>query len=341
MENKKSAVVGLCLLLVSTTSIAALTDLEKGYVSRLNSGGYISIRSAAQDMVNNGTTNTEVLDVAAQVLLDRYPRAGEGHDAVDALAWVCRALGQSGNSRYRPVLEKVEKDETAHRKLRGHCEKGADSLPKQVTNAYVPGSVNAAPATAGAAATTTSAAAGTASAAAPADTPNGAMGFTNPAPAHKLQGYAGYELKPLTLSDEAKSKKNVDKVAAKIEEGLQQSVTPILAEWNAAAAGAPSKDRLVIEPHVVGVHKPSGANRFWAGAFAGNGYIVMKVKISEQSSGKVIAEPQFYRRANAMAGAWTFGAHDNAMLQKVGSLLANYLSENYTQAKGGETGFEP
>ena len=82
-------------------------------------------------------------------------------------------------------------------------------------------------------------------------------------------------------------------------------------------------------------------SRFWVGAFAGEGYIVMRVRISEQPSGKVVAEPEFYRRANAMAGAWTMGAHDNAMLQRTAGLLANYLTENYTAAVGGQTGFEP
>ena len=79
----------------------------------------------------------------------------------------------------------------------------------------------------------------------------------------------------------------------------------------------------------------------FAGAFGGTGYVVMKVKISEQLSGKLIAEPEFYRRANAIAGAWTFGAHDNAMMPKIASLLANYLTANYTVAAGGETGWEP
>lgn len=166
------------------------------------------------------------------------------------------------------------------------------------------------------------------------------VGPKNPPPVHKLQGYSGYELKPLTLAPDMAGKKNVDKVVAKTEENIQQSVAPIVKQWN-ESADASSKEKLLIEPGIVSVHKPSGANRFWAGAMAGSGHIVMKVKISEQSSGKVIAEPEFYRRANAMAGAWTFGAHDNAMLQKIAGLLANYLTANYTEAVGGDTGYEP
>jgi hypothetical protein len=167
------------------------------------------------------------------------------------------------------------------------------------------------------------------------------VGPKNPPPANKLQGYAGYELKAVTLAPDMAGKKNVDKVAAKVDENVQQTVTPILKEWNASAASAGNQQKILIEPSIVSVHKPSGANRFWAGAMAGSGHIVMKVRITEQPSGKVIGEPEFYRRANAMAGAWTFGAHDNAMLQKIAGLLANYLTANYSEAVGGETGFEP
>jgi hypothetical protein len=167
------------------------------------------------------------------------------------------------------------------------------------------------------------------------------MAAKNPAPANKLQGYAGYEIKPVTLAPDMADKKHVDKVVAKVQENIEQSVGPILQDWNASAAAATNPAKILIEPSIESVHKPSGANRFFAGAMAGNSHIVMKVKITEQPSGKVLAQPEFYRRANAMAGAWTFGAHDNAMLQKIAGLLANYLTANYTEAVGGETGWEP
>ena len=163
---------------------------------------------------------------------------------------------------------------------------------------------------------------------------------TNPPPAHKLQGYAGYELKDVAFDPSLADKKNVDKVVAKVDENMKQSVNPILQSWN-ASADAHAAQKIVIEPLITNLHKPSGATRFFAGAFAGDGYINMKVRIVEQPSGKVIAEPEFYRRAAAMAGAWTVGGHDNAMLQKVAGLVANYLSANYTDAVGGATGYEP
>ncbi len=349
--NRKiiTAALGAVTLLASVNSLAALTEAEKGYVNQLATGGPLTIRSVAQNIYNTGNRNTEVLDVAAEVLLEKYPSAGEIHDVVESLSWVCRALGSSGNSRYKPVLEKVENDKAVHRKLRGHCEKGAKALPDQVSNPYSAGTVNLASLRNGGPATTGSAAAAAPAAPAMAQTPAAtaaAMAASpsttmNPAPASKLQGYAGYELKPVTLADESANRKNVDKVVAKVDENLRLSVDPILKDWNAAAASAGSKEKIVIAPHIVGVKKSSGATRFFAGALSGNSYIVMRVKITEQGSGKLIAEPEFYRRANAMAGAWTFGAHDNAMLQKIASLLANYLTANYNSAVGGETGWEP
>jgi hypothetical protein len=135
-------------------------------------------------------------------------------------------------------------------------------------------------------------------------------------------------------------KKNIDKVVAKVNEDMQRSVSPILQSWN-SSQDAHGSQTLVIEPYIASLHKPSGATRFFAGAFAGDGHINVKVRITEQPSGKLIAEPEFYRRAAAMAGAWTVGGHDNAMLQKVAGLVANYLSANYTEAVGGATGYEP
>ena len=141
----------------------------------------------------------------------------------------------------------------------------------------------------------------------------------NPPPAHKLQGYAGYELKDVAFDPNLSDKKNVQKVVAKVDENMKRNVQPILQNWN-ASPNTKASQKIVIEPYITSLHKPSGATRFFAGAFAGDGHINVKVRIVEEPSGKVIAEPEFYRRANAMAGAWTVGGHDNAMLEKVTGL---------------------
>ncbi len=162
----------------------------------------------------------------------------------------------------------------------------------------------------------------------------------NPPPANKLAGYSAYELAPVQLQPGIESKRNAGKVLAKVDENMRTSVAPILSDWN-AKADSQAANKLVIESLITTLHKPSGAGRFFAGAFMGDGKIVINVKLVEQPSGKVIATPEFYQRANAMAGAWTVGAHDNAMLQRVTALVANYLSGNYDEAVGGVTGYEP
>lgn len=162
----------------------------------------------------------------------------------------------------------------------------------------------------------------------------------NPPPANKLAGYSSYELVATAMAPELGTKNNVEKVVAAVDTNLKQDIGPIVEGWN-TSADKKNAQKLVIEPRVVELHKPSGATRFFAGALAGNGYITMKVKITEQPSGKVIAEPEFYRRSDAAVAAWTMGAHDNAMLQKVAALVANYLTANYNEAVGGATGHEP
>jgi hypothetical protein len=142
--NRKiiSLALGAVAALTSVNSFAALDEAEKMYVDRMLKGSWVSLRDVAQSLYNTGNANTEVLDITAETLLERYQRAGEDRDAVDAVAWMCRALGASGNSRYRPVLERIENDKSVHRKGRGHCEKAAKGLPKEVSNPYTAGTVN-------------------------------------------------------------------------------------------------------------------------------------------------------------------------------------------------------
>jgi hypothetical protein len=142
--NKKffTGLVAAVSLCASTVSFAALNDLDKGYMDQILKGGPDTLGQVAQNMFNTAYTNQEVLDVLAQTLLEKYPMAGDGRTLVESSAWMCRALGASHNNRYRPLLEQISKDKTAHRKLRGYCEKSAKELPKGSTNTYVAGSVN-------------------------------------------------------------------------------------------------------------------------------------------------------------------------------------------------------
>jgi hypothetical protein len=57
-------------------------------------------------------------------------------------------------------------------------------------------------------------------------------------------------------------------------------------------------------------------------------------------TGKVIADPEFYQRAAAEGGTWTFGATDKSMLVRINTVAQQYLQRNYAHAVGGPTGLD-
>lgn len=89
-----------------------------------------------------------------------------------------------------------------------------------------------------------------------------------------------------------------------------------------------SEDTLIISPKIVEIKFIGGAARFWAGALAGSSAVYMKVLFTEGGKGGKLANPAFYQHANAYGGAWSIGGTDNAMLIRIASLIAEYVSEH-------------
>lgn len=140
ISMNKIATLATALTLAGTAMQAQALDASgQRYVNQLVQGGPVSIRDAAQSIYHSGYRDTETLDVAAEVLLQKYRTASDSTSA-DALAWVCKALGISGNGRYKPVLDEVVANSN-NSKLDRHCEKAADSLSPGGA-AYTAGSVN-------------------------------------------------------------------------------------------------------------------------------------------------------------------------------------------------------
>jgi hypothetical protein len=142
MKMKLKAFVMAACCVASGAAFADLNPAEKNYVDQLLKGGPNMLQQAAESIYNTNNTNPEVLDVLAQVLLEKYPGYSADRNTVNSAAWMCRALGQAGNARYRNVIMQVADDRSVHRKLRGHCEKAGQHLPKDASNAYVAGTVN-------------------------------------------------------------------------------------------------------------------------------------------------------------------------------------------------------
>lgn len=127
--------------LLTMSSAWALDASGQRYTTMLASGGPGTISNAAQDIFNTGMKDPEVLDVAAQVLVDLESKTLLSGEFADAASWLCKAIGISGNGRYRAVLESVVKADI-NKKTRKWCDKSADQLPKGAADAFVPGSVN-------------------------------------------------------------------------------------------------------------------------------------------------------------------------------------------------------
>lgn len=135
--------IGLLMALFVTTVQAGDIDVvDQRYIDQLTRGGNVSIKQAAQSIYNTGEKDTEVLDVAAEILLQRYATAGKSN--IDTLAWVCRALGNSGNSRYHSALQEVA-DSDAPRKLRKYAKKALKEVGDAGPDQYVKGTANTSP----------------------------------------------------------------------------------------------------------------------------------------------------------------------------------------------------
>ena len=138
---KTTRIISAITLACLATQANALDPSGQRYVDQLVQGGPLSIREAAQSIYHSGYRDTETLDVAAEVLLQKY-RSAADNTTSDALAWVCKALASSGNGRYKPVLDEVVSNSN-NRKLDRHCEKAANAAsaaPAQAVAAQGSGS---------------------------------------------------------------------------------------------------------------------------------------------------------------------------------------------------------
>ncbi len=135
---KKSLLLGGLACFVAT-SAWALDEAGTRYVKMFANGGPTSIRSAAESIYNTGNTDQEVLDAAAETLLTNFRKNASSETYADAMAWLCRALGNSGNARYQPVLAEVAANAPG-RKIKRYCDRAAGELPKSGAEPYVAGS---------------------------------------------------------------------------------------------------------------------------------------------------------------------------------------------------------
>ncbi len=104
------------------------TSQQAKYIRMLESNDTRQQKDAAQSMVKTKFRDTVVLDVVESVLLRGYRASGnQRHDSIDTLSWLCKALGASGQGKYKATLSKVASEAT-DRKLKGYAEKSLKEL---------------------------------------------------------------------------------------------------------------------------------------------------------------------------------------------------------------------
>lgn len=153
----------------------------------------------------------------------------------------------------------------------------------------------------------------------------------NPAPATAFSSYGRIDVKPVAY---APGYKGNPAALGKIAANLDKDLAPSLAQWNSR----PDNGRtLTVEPVVEEMSFKSTTKRVFLGPLAGSSGVLMRVTFRD-NTGKVIAAPEFFQRANAMSGGFTLGVQDNLMLTRVSKLASSYVIANYDQAVGGPTG---
>ena len=165
-------------------------------------------------------------------------------------------------------------------------------------------------------------------------------GKTNPAPGELLSGFDRYAVKPAVLTGVSAGQEINETALASFQRNFDERVGAWVAEQNARPARHDPVRTLVIEPRIDKIRFISGGARVWAGAFAGSSRVLVALRLVDQATGEVIAEPEFYQHAKAMAGAWTFGVADNNMLIRTASMSLDYLKANQDEAVGAPTGWE-
>ncbi|MDY0248666.1 MAG: hypothetical protein RBR45_01270 [Pseudomonas sp.] len=128
---------GSVLLLSSLAS--ATSEVGQHYIDRIANGGPSSVRDVARSIQKSRFSETEVLDVLAERLIQDYQKGGRLE--ADAMAWAAIALGSSGNSRYYDVLAHVANTATQS-KVAKHTKKSLKKLEKTNAAQYTAGQVS-------------------------------------------------------------------------------------------------------------------------------------------------------------------------------------------------------
>ncbi|MEN8190346.1 MAG: hypothetical protein ABFS19_10900 [Thermodesulfobacteriota bacterium] len=104
-----------------------MTIEEQRVYDMLLSGEMRKVRDAAKILSKRRVTLPFLYDTAAQILEQGYSINRNQHAHVDTMAWLCKAVGASGNQQYLPLLDTVAQ-RGPNSKLRDHAKRAFFTL---------------------------------------------------------------------------------------------------------------------------------------------------------------------------------------------------------------------
>jgi hypothetical protein len=146
-------------------------------------------------------------------------------------------------------------------------------------------------------------------------------------PARPLAEYARFELRDITAQAQVHPK-----VMTKFTTELKLRIDESLGRWNAEGDKPGHAGTLAIEVVITEMKFVSGAKRFWAGALAGGSRSVAITRLIDVDSGQVLYTQEFREQANSVAGAYSIGASDNAMIDRLAAGIATWVIAHHDRA---------
>lgn len=104
-----------------------LSSEENKMIAMIRSGDPQMMRDAAKVTTRNPFAGDAVTDAISEALLKAVPKISGNRTMIDALSWMCNALGASGNAKYKEVLNQVIETGTST-KLKKYAKKSQEML---------------------------------------------------------------------------------------------------------------------------------------------------------------------------------------------------------------------
>lgn len=110
----KYIAIGLALSALCAGSVHAQISKSELLSQRLASPSSEVRRSVSSDLYGAGVVDKVTLDAIAELVAELLPTVTTEDERADEIAWHLKALGASGDAKYRPLIEQAEASSSKH-----------------------------------------------------------------------------------------------------------------------------------------------------------------------------------------------------------------------------------